>query len=660
MAKRKTKKYKQLKKMHMCPRFAVGLLAFAVSIMCVDLGIIGFLLYITDTKLGSENDRVNEFAKVCESVMKSDTEDESSLLHGFDNTFTIKDKRNVPIVSNGNITIGDNAGILSLPSGDMVLFTDKEYPIVYVKSDGEVAIDILELAKMIPEISEKLANYSRSSAFFEIPVWIEKDLNACEAKLFCKIFLSFSFSEIAYFLIFAIATAALVFIPFILLLINLLISFIEQKKIKKILFGDIVTKAHNYTWFLFKAEKLLEKKHKFKYAILDVVFVKYRNYCMCHSVAEGEKMLKKVDGTINDKLAKGEMCAHFASANFVVLLKYADEDNLKARIENIIESLEKTDTTHNFSFHVGIRTIDANVNLKKSDRRAAADVDKYYNDACAARSMLADSDDSGIMFFSETILEEQKWVDVVIEKIDEAIAAEEFVIYYQPKYNPETEELKGAEALIRWDSKEYGFLSPGKFIPILEKNGYITTIDHYMLSHVAKQQAMWLNAGKKCVPISVNVSRAHFIENDLAKQIIDIMDEEGTPHDLIEIELTESAFFDDKKALLSTIGQLREAGFMVSMDDFGSGYSSLNSLKDLPLDVLKLDAEFFRGESENGRGEIVISEAIKLAKSLSMETVAEGIEKKEHVDFLKKMGCDMIQGYYFAKPMPSEEFEKKM
>ena len=139
-----------------------------------------------------------------------------------------------------------------------------------------------------------------------------------------------------------------------------------------------------------------------------------------------------------------------------------------------------------------------------------------------------------------------------------------------------------------------------------------------------------------------------------------MVDEAGTPHDLIEIELTESAFFDDKEALIWTIEQLKKFGFSVSMDDFGSGYSSLNSLKDMNLDVLKLDAEFFRGEADPERKEAVVSEAIRLAKRLNMRIVAEGVEEKEQVEFLDSQGCDMIQGYYFAKPMPKDDFVERM
>ena len=247
-----------------------------------------------------------------------------------------------------------------------------------------------------------------------------------------------------------------------------------------------------------------------------------------------------------------------------------------------------------------------------------------------------------------------------MERFDSAIKNEEFVVYYQPKYDPKTDLLRGVEALIRWNSPELGFKPPSTFIPILEKNGKIPDIDHYMITHVARDQKKWLDEGLECVPASVNVSRAHFIEKDLAQQIKNDVDAEGAPHELIEIEVTESAFFDDKRAMINTIRELKEYGFQVSMDDFGSGYSSLNSLKDMPLDVLKLDAEFFRGDLEDKRGEIVVSEALKLAKNLNMVTVAEGVEAREQVDFLAKHGCDMIQGYIYARPMEPEKYVKCM
>ena len=181
-----------------------------------------------------------------------------------------------------------------------------------------------------------------------------------------------------------------------------------------------------------------------------------------------------------------------------------------------------------------------------------------------------------------------------------------------------------------------------------------------MLSHVARDQKSWLDEGRKCVPVSVNVSRAHFAETNLAEQIKEIIDREGAPHNLIEIELTESAFFDDTKQMLKTIKKLKSYGFLVSMDDFGSGYSSLNSLKDMPLDILKLDAGFFGGDKHNERAEIVVAETLQLAKKLNMTTVAEGVDYQSQVDFLAAEGCDMIQGYFYSKPMPKEEYALKL
>ena len=280
-----------------------------------------------------------------------------------------------------------------------------------------------------------------------------------------------------------------------------------------------------------------------------------------------------------------------------------------------------------------------------------------YNNACTAGLSIADVADSGIAFFDNNLVDEEKWIDTVTNRQQAAVNNEEFLVYYQPKYDPRTNELMGAEALIRWQTPDMGLVPPYKFIPIFEDNGFITQIDDYMLTHVARNQHKWLTEGRKCVPVSVNVSRAHFGQGDLAEYICNLVDREGCPRSLIEVELTESAFFDDENAMITTINRLKSYGFLVSMDDFGSGYSSLNSLKDMPLDILKLDAGFFRGSEDNPRTKIVVSEALTLAKSLNMKTVAEGVEDQSTVDFLALEGCDMIQGYYYSKPLTRDEFE---
>ncbi len=545
----------------------------------------------------------------------------------------------------------------------ITVYPDIRYPIIKTGKGGRVSPDFPGLGRALRALADQADDESvDETGYIRLPYWIEIPLNG-GMHMVCKASFDINYRELTILgtllvIVVIISIALLVF-----MIVFLCRNLKNRKRMQEVFFMDEITGGHNWMWFLSNAEEELKKKSNSdnRYAVLDIVFVNYRNFCVCHSVAEGEEMLRLVGDKIEEHLQKGELYAHHSAAHFAALLIYTDTASLEERIRKMTADLEKVNSDHKFNFWVGVDRIgilsDENsgkVNLKD------VDIEHEYNNAGAARASIT-GDDSAIAFFDAKMVEEQKWIDTINENQEKALANEEFLVYYQPKYDPRTNTLKGAEALIRWKSPAHdGLIPPGRFIPIFEKNGFITKIDHYMLEHVARDQKEWLDKGYSCVPVSVNVSRAHFIEDDLAEQIRDIVDREGTPHDLIEIELTESAFFDDKNALITTIKKLKGYGFTVSMDDFGSGYSSLNSLKEIPLDVLKLDADFFRNDSGDGRDRIIVSEAINLARKLSMRTVAEGVEEKDQVDFLAREGCDMIQGYYFAKPMPKEEYAGKM
>ena len=465
---------------------------------------------------------------------------------------------------------------------------------------------------------------------------------------------SFTYSDLAFGILYDGVSYILTVLIFALLVTNLIRTHRSNRQMRNLVLRDNITGNRNWFWFAMKSKEILKKrKAGVNYAVVSLIFVRYRNYVLCHSVDQGEQTLRLVWQNICAYLDKNEICSHGTINNFQILMKANSEDEARERLRRIIKSLEAIGIDHDFNFQAGVFMIPSNV-------RKNADIDLLYNNASAARMTLESTEESGIAFFDNKLVEDEKWIDLVTEHQKEAIEKEEFKVYYQPKYDPRTNEQLGAEALIRWVSDEMGFVPPGKFIPIFENSGFITEIDHYMLSHVARDQKKWLDEGRKCVPVSVNVSRAHFAEINLADQIRSIVDEAGAPHELIEIELTESAFFDDKKLMLYTINKLKKYGFLVSMDDFGSGYSSLNSLKDMPLNILKLDAGFFRGENDNERAEIVVSEILHLAKKLNMTTVAEGVDEQHQVDFLAAEGCNMIQGYYYSKPMPKEEYEAKM
>ena len=596
--------------------------------------------------------------------------------------FIIDASGNITDVSGGNTCVMESSGTsewydfltLYLLTGDEKVYPDALSKSVFIADDEDIGLNIVGVFRDIgnflendidPEVIHDGELNDPSQKMLSIPLWIGVDLGDGEHQFVCKSYITFEMYDILTLGAVIIGTGVLNTVIFVLLIVNLVSSNMRRGKTLKVFFTDAVTQGNNLLHFVYNGENMLKKRRSYStgYAVISITFVNYHNFCVCHSVDEGEQMLCRIYDMIRSSADKRDLCAHAGSGEFALLVKYTDDDELLKRVKALISLLEKADTDHKFSFHTGIKPIlpdgapdSAGVPIRRRD----IDFETEYTDACTAARSLGHGDDSGVAFFDGRLVEEQKWIDTVTERQENALANEEFLVYYQPKYDPATDTLRGAEALIRWQSPEFGLIPPGRFIPIFETNGFITEIDHYMLRHAARDQKMWYDKGLKCVPVSVNVSRAHFIESDLAEQIRDIIDREGTPHELIEIELTESAFFDNKKAMINTITKLKEYGFAVSMDDFGSGYSSLNSLKDMPLDVLKLDAEFFRGEADAERAQKVISEAIRLAKILNMRTVAEGVEIREQVDFLAAQGCDMIQGYYYSKPLPKAEFEQKM
>ncbi|MBR6336454.1 MAG: EAL domain-containing protein [Ruminococcus sp.] len=509
----------------------------------------------------------------------------------------------------------------------------------------------------------KVATLKNDRSFMQMPIWVKIEIPDKGQIVYFRLMVTTRMKDLIGIFVMLILFAAIIGLIMLTFFIIFIRGLLRARKMRNLLFTDIKVDGHNWLWFVYYAENKLSRRVNAKkdFALIDLEFVGYRRFCACNSVDEGEAKLVEVYNTLKRYVNKKELFAHCSEDSFALLLDFTDVESFRQRIGVILGALSEIEKGSSLAFHAGIYPIKALEKGESFSMRKNEDIEKDFNNACAACASMAGSESSGYALYDDKLIEDQRWIETVSQKQQKALDNEEFLVYYQPKYDPRSHELRGAEALIRWQSPEHGFLSPYKFIPIFESNGFITEIDHYMISHVARDQKRWLDAGMKCVPVSVNVSRAHFIESDLAEQIRDIVDKEGAPHHLIEIELTESAFFDDKNAMVETISRLKSYGFAVSMDDFGSGYSSLNSLKDMPLDVLKLDAEFFRGEAaDTERGEVVVSEAIKLAKSLNMRTVAEGVEIKEQVDFLAAQGCDMIQGYYFAKPMPAQDYEQRM
>ena len=659
MNDKNAKMLKKLKKSYAWSGMLVTL--FFTVVMCVALAILSSaaLQYVLETWIASEHDRISYMAHLYENYMVA----ELKKLDRVDRAYVVIDEDGQMVYAYGKNTCSGTGHPIRVINEDgfldITVYPDTENQLFSLDDDSLT----LNITSVIPSIlNPNGVENVENTGTIKLPLWIGVPLR--DGSTFAgRSTLDLDRNDLMFLGSMAAALGILVFFVFIIMLFRLIFGLRNRRRLTKLVFTDEATGGNNWMYFRMKGEQILRKKRnsRSRYAVLDIVFVKYRNYCVCHSVEEGEKQLVTVRQVVEKWLERGELSAHYASANFAALIRADSEETVNRRIEELLNRLSSVDPVHNISFHIGVAFLDScRDHHHSASHDCPIDLSRDYNNACAARATLDETDGAAVAYFNDPMVEEQRWEDGVRERQMTALTNEEFVVYYQPKYNPADDKLSGAEALIRWQSPEFGFVPPGRIIPIFEKNGFITEIDHYMIRHVARDQKRWYDAGFKCVPVSVNVSRAHFIEDDLAEQIRDIVDSEGAPHELIELELTESAFFDDKKALVSTIRKLKEYGFAVSMDDFGSGYSSLNSLKDLPLDVLKLDADFFRGNSDGERSEIVISETIRLAQALNMRTVAEGVEIREQVDFLAKQGCDMIQGYYYAKPMPGDEFEQRM
>lgn len=495
---------------------------------------------------------------------------------------------------------------------------------------------------------------------FHTYYWVEVPIRMQDYHLYYRGSMTIVQKNIFFMNVAILAQLVCLGVPTIFLFWNVLSSIAMQKRLVNQLYQDPVTEGNNWCHFIEQSRKILKKSKNANHtcAVVNLHMLRFQDYCACNGSKEGDALLKKIDGYLRVNMDRGETCARFSKADFGLLLHCRSVELCEKRLKKLLVELTGVKRDKMMSFSAGIYLLRPAAN-RKERRRRQIDLNQVYHFASAARSSIRGKEGEHIKIFDQQILQEQLWKHKVEERMEAALAAGEFQMYLQPKFHPVTEKIVGAEALVRWISPEDGMIPPGRFIPIFEENGFITKLDDYMISEVAKLQSEWKINGRKQVPISVNVSRVNFVKADLAEHICRLVDGYGAEHAGIELELTESAFLGNKNMLQKILQELKMCGFCLSMDDFGAGYSSLNSLKDLPIDVLKLDMDFFRGDGSKERGEIVVKETIRLAKSLHMKIVAEGIEKKEQVEFLAEQGCDMIQGYYFARPMPVSEFNER-
>jgi len=327
---------------------------------------------------------------------------------------------------------------------------------------------------------------------------------------------------------------------------------------------------------------------------------------------------------------------------FMIVTEYDNDEELVQFIHRIDQ---KINCFKGVKLHItyGVYTVEDKVaELRQMEDRAAM-----------ARRAAKNNILTNILFYKEQFKETLYNKKFIEENMESAIEKEQFMMYLQPKYSIAKNEIIGAEALVRWRHPERGMIYPDQFIPIIEENGFIKKVDYYIWNKACRFIKKCMDIGIRSCPISVNVSRIHLRDNECIQVLSDMIAESGISKDLLELEITETA--DDQQISIKAF-ELKEEGFTLLMDDFGSGYSSLNILLETPFDVIKLDRKFMENMMVSGKGRMILEQVASMADKLELGLLAEGVETKEQIDLLQSIGCDQVQGYYYAKPMPEDEF----
>ncbi|MBR4180355.1 MAG: EAL domain-containing protein, partial [Treponema sp.] len=340
--------------------------------------------------------------------------------------------------------------------------------------------------------------------------------------------------------------------------------------------------------------------------------------------------------------------------NFAMLLKDMPEPELKQKLQDFFEKLSflEEDPFYKIYYKCGVVPM----------QRAMLSGNRVADAAKMAQALCTNHKGTEIIFYTDKMHDDLSWGNYIKAYVETAIEQDEFVVYLQPKFDIKTEKIKGSEALIRWNYKNKEFLPPYRFIPFFEKDGSIAKIDDIVLEKVCAAMARWKKEGKPLYPVSVNLSRSRLYDENLIDKLVGIVDSYGVDHHYIDFELTESATYDNMEHMLSVLQELRNRGFKISMDDFGTGYSSLSLLTQMPIDTLKIDKSFvdpIAADNEHQEDITVLRLIITLAKELGFVCLAEGAETKSQVDRLRDLGCEIIQGYYYSKPIPISEYEEK-
>ncbi len=426
----------------------------------------------------------------------------------------------------------------------------------------------------------------------------------------------------------------------------------SKRDLYELAYRDSTTGFYNWTWLKAKLEQC-------EYIGLDrFIFARFdiKSFKLVNNIF-GREVAKELFRHICDVLGQKNWILYAAKCekdNFAMIVKDMPEEKLYNHLYGLFEELGELPSNHKYKlfYSCGIVAYDENETINTDMR--------IEDMAAMAQNLCTKNNVTELKLYTEEMKHRYVMAQKYKVELPYAIENEDLVVYLQPKYNPQNDKLTGAEALIRWFYKGGDILSPQYFVPQFESDGTIDIIDRYVLRQVCKKFAEWKVLGLPLFPISVNLSRHQIARPDLIYILCDIVDEYGVPHSLIDFEITESAEFSDMSYLIGVLNDIKAQGFKISMDDFGTGYSCLGLLKDMPLDIIKIDKSFIDGIAVgevNNKDMLMAKDILTIANHLGIKSLAEGVETFEQKEYLREWGCHYIQGYYYSKPIPVTDYE---
>lgn len=429
-----------------------------------------------------------------------------------------------------------------------------------------------------------------------------------------------------------------------------LINMHEATTTVDIVEKDILTNLLNKEAFYHKAYEIIQQNPNIDYDIVAFDVERFKLINDTYGTNEGDRLLKFIASKINDIAQSYNcICSRTNADKFIILIKRIGNNTPKI-VETVIKNIAGYPLSMKINVKFGIYEID--------DR--SIPVTSMCDRAILAANAAKGHYGKSYTYYDDSIRKRLVFEQRITDEMNNALAKNQFKIYLQPKYDLVTERISGAEALVRWIHPELGYMPPGDFIPIFERNGFITELDIFVWDKTCELIAEWKSKTNKLLPVSVNVSRKDIYKDDLPEILINIITKHNLEPKNLHLEITETAYTEDSQQLIDVVTKLKKLGFVIEMDDFGNGYSSLNMLSELPIDILKLDMKFIQTNNKQNNTKNIMSFVIGLAQWMNLLVVAEGVETKEQVEALKKLNCNYVQGYYFARPMIAKKFTEML